>query len=168
MQWCTFSLCAVGVQSQGHWSHGRNYFCGIPEVGRKLTQGLGFRGLLCPSVFPWVGFECNGLFSTSVCFPLPPPCLGRYPFVVDYQRNRQMADGSKLMRQSAADSDRKFWAGQRPLSVIQWIGVIVLLVGSTVVATSLGFRAFAAVMGGLVAFVLLGRFLAHRRNLPRQ
>jgi len=72
------------------------------------------------------------------------------------------------MRRSVADSDRKFWTGQRPLSAIQWVGVILMLVGSIVVATSLGLRVFTEVMGALVALVVLGYFVAHHKNRPRQ
>ena len=83
------------------------------------------------------------------------------------QRRDGLEDGSNLMRQSVADSDRKFWTGQKPLSLIQWVGVILLLVCSTVVTASLGLRIFAVVMGALVAFVLLGHFLVHRKSRPR-
>ncbi len=82
--------------------------------------------------------------------------------------DERIEDGSKLLRQSMAGSDRKFWVGRRRLSLLQWIGVILLLVGSAVVATSLGFGAFAMVMGALIAFVLLGHFVANRKGHPRQ
>jgi hypothetical protein len=102
-------------------------------------------------------------------FPPTPSLPGRgILWAVNQHQDGRIEDGSNLMRQSVADSDRKFWTGQKPLSLIQWVGVILLFVCSTLLATSLGLRIFAGVIGALITFVLLGHFLVHRKNRPRQ
>lgn len=39
---------------------------------------------------------------------------------------RDLPEGHEILRQSAIESDQKFWAGKRHLSALQWIGIIIL------------------------------------------
>ena len=82
--------------------------------------------------------------------------------------NEPRDDGPDLLSKSVADSDQKFWAGQRRLSFAQWAGVALMFVVGFVVATSSGYRAFAVIFGALLLFVLLGHLLAQKKTRTRQ
>lgn len=79
-----------------------------------------------------------------------------------------------VLRQSVVESDRKFWSGQRPISVMQWVGLLVMLLAAGVVAvlgaaaTGFGYRAFIVVFAGLVLFVVLGNLWIRRKTLQRE
>src|SRR5579862_8962745 len=89
----------------------------------------------------WPALNSSALSST-------PSLPGRgILWAVNQHRDGRIEDGSNLMRQSVADSNRTFWTGQKPLWLIQWVGVALLLVCSTVLATSSGLRIFAGVIG---------------------
>jgi hypothetical protein len=79
-----------------------------------------------------------------------------------------IGDEPDLVRESVAESDRKFWAGQRRLSSAQWMGVALMFVVAFVVAISSGFRGFAIVFGCLILFVLLGHVRARGKPHRRQ
>jgi 4-hydroxybenzoate polyprenyltransferase len=70
-----------------------------------------------------------------------------------------------MLRRSGAESDRKFWSGERPVSLVQWIGVLLMFL-SLGVLVSFNYRAFATVFGALVVFVVLGNRWARRRANP--
>jgi hypothetical protein len=84
------------------------------------------------------------------------------------------ARNGNMLRQSAVESDRKFWSGQRPISVMQWVGLLVMFVAAGVLAvlgskaTGFGYRAFVVVFGGLVLFAVLGNRWARRKAFPRK
>lgn len=72
--------------------------------------------------------------------------------------------GDRLLDQSRVESDRKFWSGERPLSIVQVLGLLLIFVALiAVVVFSSDYRSFAWVMGGLIVFVVLGnRWARHR------
>ena len=109
--------------------------------------------------------ERNGLFSEVTVFCTRHSLGGDVcSWPVNHDRHERVKDGPDLIRESEADSDRNFWTGQRRLSLMQWVGVILMFVAAAVIATSLGLRVFALVLGALIAFVVLGHFLAHRKR----
>lgn len=72
-----------------------------------------------------------------------------------------------LLHQSAIESDRKFWAGERPISIVQWIGLLLMFVGVSVSVAGWvrdKYGTFIAVLGALVLFVVLGNRRARRRK----
>jgi hypothetical protein len=86
---------------------------------------------------------------------------------VKYPRQDRLSDGRELLRHSGVESDRKFWSGERPLSLAQWIGIILMLMTvGVVIAMSAWFEgnyvAVIVILGGLALFVVLGNLRAHR------
>jgi succinate dehydrogenase hydrophobic anchor subunit len=86
---------------------------------------------------------------------------------VKYPRQDRSRDGHELLRHSGVESDRKFWSGERPLSIVQWTGVIlVLMAAGVVIAMSAWLEgkyvAVIVILGGLALFVVLGNFRARR------
>lgn len=84
-----------------------------------------------------------------------------------YPRQDRLSDGHELLRHSGVESDRKFWSGERPLSIVQWIGIILMLITvGVVVAMSAWFEgnylAVIVILGGLALFVVLGNLRARR------
>jgi hypothetical protein len=76
-------------------------------------------------------------------------------------------DGHELLHHSGVESDRKFWSGERPLSIVQWIGITLMLIGvGVVIAMSAWFeRNFLVVfvvIGCLALFVVLGNLRSRR------
>lgn len=41
----------------------------------------------------------------------------------------QIVSGGDLFHKSLVESSRKFWSGERPLSVIHWTGIALLYIG---------------------------------------
>jgi|HubBroStandDraft_6_1064221.scaffolds.fasta_scaffold1503585_1 hypothetical protein len=76
-------------------------------------------------------------------------------------------DGQQILLKSRTDSDRKFWSGERPVSVVQWLGVLLLYFAMALLALTSNHRVSALVLGGLVLFVLLGNRWARRRGRHR-
>jgi general stress protein CsbA len=77
-----------------------------------------------------------------------------------------------LLRESVAESDLKFWTGQRPISPIQWIGLILMMVAVAVALKGwIGneYGIFLFVMACLVLIVVVGNYRNRRkgRHLPR-
>lgn|SRR5579871_3180984 len=93
--------------------------------------------------------------------------IPRYSLCAVNQHTHEPTDVPDLITKSVADSDRKFWTGQRRLSFAQWIGVALMFAVALVVGTSSGFRVFAGVFGALLLFVLLGHLLVQRKTRPR-
>ena len=86
---------------------------------------------------------------------------------VKYPRQDRLNDGHELLRHSGVESDRKFWLGERPLSIVQWIGVILMLMAAgVVIAMSAWFEgkyvAVIVILGGLALFVVLGNLRTRR------
>ncbi len=83
------------------------------------------------------------------------------------QPSGDLPDGRELLRHSGAESDRKFWSGQRPLSMVQWIGVMLMLMAvGVVIAMAVWFEGsygtVIVVLSGLALFVVLGNIRARR------
>ncbi len=73
--------------------------------------------------------------------------------------------GADLLRQSASEGDRKFWSGQRPLSVVQWIGVVLLYLGAGVVVAQFGHPAYIlASLAVVSALIAIGNRRARRKS----
>jgi 4-hydroxybenzoate polyprenyltransferase len=70
-----------------------------------------------------------------------------------------------LLQRSSFESDRKFWSGERPVSVVQWVGLLLIFLGVAVVA-SFNYRAFGVVFAVLVLSIVLGNLWAHRKTHP--
>ena len=82
-------------------------------------------------------------------------------------RQDRLSDGHDLLRDSAKESDRKFWLGERPLSIVQWIGVILMFITvGILLVMSRNYLATLVVLGGLALFVVLGNLRA--RHSPRK
>lgn len=84
-----------------------------------------------------------------------------------YPRQDRLNDGHELLRHRGVESDRKFWSGERPLSIVQWIGIILMLMAAgVVVAMSAWFEgkyvAVIVILGALALFVVLGNLRARR------
>jgi hypothetical protein len=68
-------------------------------------------------------FECYRLITPTI-----QPTQGRAfynPKAMDAHEQepiRRMPDGDEVLRQSGVESDRKFWRGERPISLLQWSG----------------------------------------------
>lgn len=78
-------------------------------------------------------------------------------------RQDRLNDGHELLRHSGVESDRKFWSGERPLSVVQWLGVILVLMTLIVgIAVWGNYVVSAVILGGLALFVVLGNLRARR------
>ena len=78
--------------------------------------------------------------------------------------HESLPTGDRLLDQSSAASDRKFWSGERPLSIVQVLGLLLISVALVaVVVFSSDYRSFAWIMGSLIAFVVLGNRWARRR-----
>jgi hypothetical protein len=79
-------------------------------------------------------------------------------------------DGRELLHHSGVESDRKFWSGERPLSITQWIGVVLMLIAVGVgIAMAVWFGNYVTVigvLGGLALFVVLGNL--HARRSPKK
>ena len=87
-----------------------------------------------------------------------------------------------LQRRSALESDRKFWSGERPISVVQGIGLAVIFFGLiALVGVSLWpeggepwwkkidvYGAFMAVFGCAVLLVFLGNRISRRKAHSRK
>jgi hypothetical protein len=88
-----------------------------------------------------------------------------------------------LLRRSTLESDRKFWSGERPISVVQGIGlalmffalIAVLGVGNWPKGEApwwekivSGYGAFIAVFGCLVLFLVLGNRRVRPKAPPRE
>jgi drug/metabolite transporter (DMT)-like permease len=91
--------------------------------------------------------------------------------------NRLDEDRRNILRRSTIDSDRNFWTGERPVTVVQAIGLLLILFGLVVVMGHWpkgeapwweklisGNAAFLMVFGCLVLFVLLGNRWARRKT----
>ena len=76
-------------------------------------------------------------------------------------------DGQQILLKSRIDSDRKFWSGERSVTVVQWLGVLLLYFAMAVVAITSNYRVSALVLGGLILLVLLGNLRARRRGRHR-
>jgi Flp pilus assembly protein TadB len=79
----------------------------------------------------------------------------------------QQPDGRELLRHSGVESDRKFWLGERPLSIAQWMGVMLMLLAvGIVIAMSVWFEhnylAVIVVLGSLALFVVTGNLRSRR------
>lgn len=72
--------------------------------------------------------------------------------------------GDQLLHQARVEGDRKFWSGERSLTLVQVIGLLLIFIAEAVLLGTSNYRIFAWVMGGLVAFVFLGNRWARRRN----
>jgi hypothetical protein len=88
---------------------------------------------------------------------------------VKHPRQQRLTDGDELLRHSGVESDRKFWAGERPLSIMQWIGItLMFMTVGVVIAMEVWFEgnylAVIVVLGGLALFVVLGNLRAHRSS----
>jgi hypothetical protein len=86
-------------------------------------------------------------------------------------------DQGNILLRSTIDSDRKFWSGERRISAVQAIGLLLMFFG---LITAMwhwpkgeapwweklvsGNGAFLIVFGGLVFFVLLGNRWARRKS----
>jgi hypothetical protein len=82
-------------------------------------------------------------------------------------RQQRLNDGHELLRHSGVESDRKFWSGERPLSIVQWIGVMLMLLAvGAVILMSVWFEGnyvtVIVVLGGLALFVVLGNLRVRR------
>jgi uncharacterized membrane protein len=78
-------------------------------------------------------------------------------------------DGHELLHHSGVESDRKFWKGERPLSIVQWIGVVLMLVAAGVVIVMSAwfegkYLALIVILGGLALFVVMGNLRARRSS----
>jgi hypothetical protein len=74
--------------------------------------------------------------------------------------------GDRLLDQSRVESDRKFWSGERPLSIVQASGLLLIVIALIAVVVRPNYRSFAWVMGGLIFFVVVGNRWARRRYKP--
>src|SRR5580698_1494557 len=79
------------------------------------------------------------LFS-AICF-LEPPNPGIILVSVNEQSKNavnaesdQIVSGGDLFQKGLVESSRKFWSGERPLSVIHWTGIALLYIGVGVFA----------------------------------
>lgn len=80
-----------------------------------------------------------------------------------YPRQDRLSYGHELLRHSGVESDRKFWSGERPLSIVQWIGVMLMLITLGVGIAMWGdYLAVIVVLDGLALFVVLGNLRARR------
>ena len=84
-----------------------------------------------------------------------------------HPQQHRLNDGHELLRHSGIESDRKFWAGERPLSIVQWTGIMLMLITlGVVIAMEVWFEgnylAVILVLGGLALFVVLGNLSAGR------
>jgi hypothetical protein len=78
-------------------------------------------------------------------------------------RQDRLSDGHELLRHSGVQSDRKFWSGERPLSIVQWIGVMLMFITLGVgIAMWSNYVAAIVILGGLALFVVLGNLRARR------
>jgi hypothetical protein len=75
------------------------------------------------------------------------------------------ARNQAMLRRSSAESDRKFWTGERPISLLQWVGILLMFL-TVGVLVSFNYRAHALVFGALVLFVVLGNRWARRGTHP--
>jgi hypothetical protein len=73
-------------------------------------------------------------------------------------------DDQQILIKSGID---KFWSGERSVSVVQWLGVLLLYFTMAVLAIASNYRVSILVLGGLILFVLLGNRLARRRSRHR-
>jgi hypothetical protein len=82
---------------------------------------------------------------------------------VKYPRQNRLSDGHELLRRSGVESDRKFWSGERPLSVVHWIGILLMFITLGVGIAMWGnYVASIMVLGGLALFLVLGNLRARR------
>ena len=98
--------------------------------------------------------------------------VDRCPFcyileAVKHPPQQRLNDGHELLHHSGVESDRKFWSGERPLCIAQWIGITLMLIGvGAVIAMSAWFErnllVVFVVIGGLTLFVVLGNLRSRR------
>jgi hypothetical protein len=75
------------------------------------------------------------------------------------------ARNQAMLRRSSAESDRKFWSGERPIRPFQWVGILIMF-SAVGVLVSFNYRAHALVFGAFVLFVVLGNLWARRKTRP--
>ena len=80
-------------------------------------------------------------------------------------RQDRLSDGHELLRHSAKESDRKFRLGERPLSIVQWIGVILMFITvGILLVMSRNYLATIVLLAGLALFVVLGNLRARPKE----
>jgi len=68
----------------------------------------------------------------------------------------------EMLFRSAVESDRKFWSGERPISAVQWVGLLLMFVAIIGVVASSNYRAIIALFGAIALAVVLGNSRARR------
>jgi len=69
----------------------------------------------------------------------------------------------EMLFRSAVESDRKFWSGERPISAVQWVGLLLMFVAIIGVVASSNYRAIIALFGAIALAVVLGNRRARRK-----
>jgi hypothetical protein len=80
-------------------------------------------------------------------------------------------EGHELLRQSAVESDHRFWSGEGPVSKLQWVGLMLMLIAiAPILAAWIRNRYLIAlvVVGGLALFVISGNRRARRKGREGQ
>ena len=87
------------------------------------------------------------------------------------ERLSSIPDRREILRKSAVDSDSKFWRGERPISVVQWIGLILCAIA--VVAALLSwvrgdYVKVLLVFGGAALLLVVANLAARRKTRSRR
>jgi Flp pilus assembly protein TadB len=86
---------------------------------------------------------------------------------MDEQPSNQSSDiearHRAMLQRSSVESDRKFWSGERPISIVQWLGLLLMFLALLLVA-SYNYRTYGVVFGAFVAFVVVGNRWARRKK----
>lgn len=73
--------------------------------------------------------------------------------------------GADLLRQSAIESERRFWSGKRRLRAVQWTGIVLMYVAAGILVAEFGRSAYILVsLGVLIAFIAIGNWWARRKR----
>ena len=131
------------------------------------------RLLPCPDFRPPLFFCCSCSFQfarlhCSLEFSISAIVNDHFCYILGAVKHpTQQPDGRELLRHSGVESDRKFWRGERPLSIVQWIGVMLMFLAvGIVIAMSVWFEhnsvAVIVVLGGLALFVVMGNLRSRR------
>src|SRR5436190_24391080 len=69
----------------------------------------------------------------------------------------------EMLFRSAVESDRKFWSGERPISAVQWVGLLLKCVAIIGVVASCIYRAISALFGAIARAGVRGTRRARRK-----
>jgi len=83
---------------------------------------------------------------------------------VTLRQDHRIEDLPDPLADTPDDADRKFWTGKKRLTLLQGIGIALVLTAVTAVVFGYGVRISLFVLGPLVVFAVMGNLLARRKK----